>query len=162
MNLLRFLMLLALSVWLGALIFFPVVAQTSFSSLPSSHLAGSVVRGSLIKLHWMGLVCGIVFLACSWTYNRITSGNGRAFNLAHVALAFMLSLTAISQFTIIPRMDVLRAQAGEIANLPAGDPLRTRFDSLHAWSTRIEGAVMVLGLIGLYVTARRLVSVKRV
>jgi Domain of unknown function (DUF4149) len=161
MNFLRFLMLLALSVWLGSLIFFPVVAQTSFSSLPSSHLAGLVVRSSLIKLHWIGLVCGIVFLACSRIYNRITSGNGRAFNLAHVAVAFMLSLTAISQFIIIPRMHVLRAQAGEIANLPAGDPLRTRFDLLHMWSTRIEGAVMVLGLIALYVTSRRLASLRR-
>jgi hypothetical protein len=47
MNLLRFLMLLALAVWIGALVFFPVVAQISFFALPSVHLAGLVVRNSL-------------------------------------------------------------------------------------------------------------------
>ena len=51
MTFLRFLMLLALVVWLGALIFFPVVAQTSFTVLPSAHLAGLVVRGTLLTLH---------------------------------------------------------------------------------------------------------------
>jgi hypothetical protein len=158
MSVLRFLMLLALSLWLGALIFFPVVAQTSFSSLPSSHLAGLVVRGSLIKLHWIGLLCGIAFLACSWIYNQMTSGHGRAFSVAHVAVVFMLGLTAISQFSIIPRMDVLRAQAGEMATLASDNPIRQSFDSLHAWSTRIEGAVMMLGLIALCVTSRRLAS----
>ena len=55
MTFLRFLMLLCSTVWIGALIFFPVVAQTSFTALPSTHLAGLVVRDSLIDLHWMGI-----------------------------------------------------------------------------------------------------------
>jgi len=70
MKLLRFLMLLALAIWLGGLIFFPVVAQTAFSILPSSHLAGEMVRDSLRELHWMGFVSGVVFLASSLLYNR--------------------------------------------------------------------------------------------
>ena len=39
MTFLRFMILLALAIWIGALIFFPVVAQTSFTVLPSTHLA---------------------------------------------------------------------------------------------------------------------------
>src|SRR5205814_1996894 len=70
MSVLRFLMLLSLAVWLGALIFFPILAQTSFSVLPSTHLAGLVVRDSLLKLHWMGFASGVVFLASSLIYNR--------------------------------------------------------------------------------------------
>ena len=65
MSFLRFLMLLSLIVWLGGLIFFPVVAQTAFSVLPTRHLAGSVVGRSLGILHWMGMVSGVVFLASS-------------------------------------------------------------------------------------------------
>jgi hypothetical protein len=158
MNLLRFVMLLALSVWLGALIFFPVVAQTSFSSLPSSHLAGIVVRGSLIKLHWMGLGCGIVFLVCSLMYNRTVFGDSRTLSLSPAVIVFMLALTAISQFMIIPRMDALRAQGGEMATLSADNSIRQSFDSLHAWSTRLESVVLLLGLVLLYVTSRRLAS----
>jgi hypothetical protein len=52
-------------------------------------------------------------------------------------------------------MDTLRASAGEIASIAADNPIRQQFDSLHAWSTRLEGTVLVLGLIVLYSTARR-------
>ena len=155
MGLFRFLMLLALAVWLGALIFFPAVAQISFTVLPSTHLAGLVVRNSLIALHWMGFVSGIVFLACSLIYNRLALGRFRAPAMSHILVIIMLALTAISQFRIIPRMDALRLSAGEIAALPAGNPIRAEFDSLHAWSTRIEGAMLILGLLVLYSVARR-------
>ena len=155
MTFLRFLMLLSLVIWIGALIFFPVVAQISFTVLPSPHLAGLVVRNSLIALHWMGFMSGIVFLACSSICDRVTIGRFRVFALSHILVIVMLTLTAISQFKIIPRMDALRISAGEIAALPAGNPIRAQFNSLHVWSTRIETAVLLLGLVVLYSVARR-------
>ena len=156
MTFLRFLILLSLVVWLGALIFFPVVAQTAFTVLPSTHLAGLIVRNSLIALHWMGIVAGMIFLACSLIFNRITIGRFRVLALSHALVILMLTLTLISQFQIIPRMDALRTSAGEIAALPAGNPIRTQFDALHVWSTRIETAVLLLGLVVLYFVTRRL------
>jgi hypothetical protein len=158
MNFVRFFMLLSLAVWLGALIFFPVVAQISFSLLPSPHLAGLVVRNSLIALHWMGMGAGLVYMACSLIENRFARGHFSAFRPTHLLVFLMLVLTAISQFRIIPRMDALRAASGEIALLAATSPVRMEFDSLHAWSTRIEGTILVLGLVVLYLTVRRLAA----
>jgi general stress protein CsbA len=155
MTFLRFIILLALAVWIGSLVFFPVVAQTSFTVLPSTHLAGLVVRNCLIALHWMGIVAGIIFLVCSMIDNRVTVGRPRMFALSHIFIGAMLALTAISQFWIIPRMDVLRITAGELSLLPAGNPIRAQFDSLHAWSTRIEMGVLVLGFLALYSLPRR-------
>ena len=152
----RFLMLLSLAIWLGALIFFPAVAQTAFASLPS-HLAGLVVRGSLLKLHWLAFVCGFIFLASSITYNRLSLGRARARSASHILIFIMLALTAVSQFRIIPRMDALRSSAGEIASLP-DSPMRAQFDALHTWSTRLEETILVLGLLVLYSTSRRLSS----
>lgn len=77
------------------------------------------------------------------------------FALSHIFIGAMLALTAISQFWIIPRMDVLRITAGELSLLPAGNPIRAQFDSLHAWSTRIEMGVLVLGFLALYSLPRR-------
>jgi hypothetical protein len=88
-------------------------------------------------------------------YNRATQGSFRAMALSHILVLTMLALTAISQFHIIPRMDTLRATTSEMASLPADSPIRQQFDSLHAWSTRLEGTVLLLGLIVLYSTARR-------
>ncbi|HZQ18889.1 MAG TPA: DUF4149 domain-containing protein [Terriglobales bacterium] len=157
MTFLRFLILLTLAVWLGALIFFPFVAQTSFSSLPSDQ-AGQVVRGSLMDLHSIGLTCGVIFRLCSVVYNRTLLGHWRVFAAAHVFVLLMIALTESSQFVIIPKMDTLRISAGEIDILSASDPIRVQFDSLHAWSVRTEGTVLVLGLIVLYSVARRFSS----
>lgn len=158
MTLLRFVIVVALAVWIGALVFFPVVAQTAFSILPSAHLAGLVVRGSLIQLHWIGITCGVVFLICSLIYNRVALGQARAFAASHILVLLMIALTAISQLWIIPRMDLLRISTGEISLLPISNPVREQFDSLHAWSVRIEQAVLVLGLIVLYSIAQRFSS----
>ena len=155
MTFLRFLMLLALAIWIGALIFFPVVAQTAFTDLPSAHLAGLVVRGTLITLHNMAFICGAVFLLSSLIYNRATQGTARALNLSHVLVLVMLTLTAISQFAIIPKMNTLLVPQVAINSLPPGDPVRVLFDSLHTWSTRLEVTVLMLGLMVLYNTARR-------
>jgi uncharacterized protein DUF4149 len=160
MNLLRFLMLLAVAIWLGALVFFPAVAATAFSGLPSTHMEGVVVRRSLLKLHDMGFVCGAIFLICSLIYNRVLLGRARVFAFSHVLIVLMLALTAVSQFRIIPQMESLRVAAGEIDQLAPAGPIRAQFDSLHVWSTRVEGAVLVLGIILLYLTAKRFATTR--
>jgi len=158
MNFLRFLMFLSLGVWIGCLIFFPIVAWISFSMLPSPHLAGIVVRNSLVALHWIGLSGGGLFLLCSVMENLITGGKLRLLRPSHILVVVMLALTTISQFSTIPRMDALRATAGEISTLPADSPIRRQFDALHSTSTHIEEAVLLLGIILLYLTSRRLAS----
>jgi uncharacterized membrane protein len=157
MSFLRFLMLLSLVCWIGGLIFFAfVVAPTAFSVLPTSHLAGNVVGRSLGKLHWIGLISGIVFLVSSLLYSRLTDGTAHVFAVRHVLLCVMLALTLISQFGIIPQMDTLRASLGEVRSVPLDNPERIQFDSLHVWSTRVEGAVLLLGLVVAYLTAQQL------
>jgi len=148
-------MLLSLVCWIGGLIFFAfVVAPTAFSVLPTSHLAGNVVGRSLGKLHWIGLISGVVFLVSSLLYSRFTNGTAHVFAVRHVLLCLMLALTLISQFGIMPRMDALRASLGEVRSVPVDNPERVQFDGLHVWSTRVEGAVLLLGLVVVYLTAR--------
>jgi hypothetical protein len=156
MSFLRFLMLLSLIVWLGGLIFFPVVAQTAFALLPARHLAGSLVGRSLEILHWMGIISGVVFLVSSLLHSRISEGTVHGFAARNLLICLMLVLTLISQFGIIPRIDTLRASIGEIDSVPADNPARLQFNALHRWSTRVEGAVLLLGLAVAYLTARSL------
>ena len=159
MTFLRFLMLLSLVVWIGGLIFFAfVLAPTAFTIpqvLPNTHLAGNVVGRALGKLHWIALFSGLVFLASSLLYSRVTDGTAHVFAARHVLLCLMLALTLISQFGIIPRMDTLRASLGEVSAAPIDSPERIQFDALHVWSTRVEGAVLLLGLVVVYLTAQR-------
>jgi uncharacterized membrane protein len=158
MSFLRFLMLLSLICWIGGLIFFAfVLAPTAFNIpdvLPNTHLAGNVVGRALGKLHWIAIFSGIVFLASSLLYSRFTDGTAHVFATRHVLLCLMLALTLISQFGIIPRMDVLRSSLGDVKAAAIDNPERVQFDALHIWSTRVEGAVLLLGLVVVYLTAR--------
>jgi uncharacterized membrane protein len=159
MSLLRFLMLLSLIAWIGGLIFFAfVLAPTVFAPgvLPNTHLAGNIVGRALGKLHWIAIVSGIVFLASSLLYSRLTDGTAHIFAMRHVLICGMLGLTLLSQFWIIPRMDTLRASVTDFATVPLDNPARVQFDALHVWSTRVEGAVLLLGLVVVYLTASAL------
>ena len=157
MSFFRFLMLLSLVCWIGGLLFFSfVLAPTAFSVLPTTHLAGNVVGRALSRLHWIAIVSGIVFLSSSLLYSRITDGTAHIFAARHILLCLMLALTLISQFGIIPRMDTLRASLGEVGAASIDNPDRIQFDMLHVWSTRVEGAVLLLGLVVVYLTAQQL------
>ena len=157
MSILKFLMLLSLIVWIGGIIFFgAVLAPTVFTVLPTRHLAGSVVSPSLNRLHWTGVISGIVFLAASIIYTRMTTGVAQVFAARHVLMVIMLALTLTSQFAITPKMATLRASMGDIDNVRPSDPARVQFNSLHIWSTRLESGVLLLGLVVVYLTAAQL------
>jgi uncharacterized membrane protein len=156
MSWLRTLMLLALIVWIGGIIFFALVlAPTVFAVLPTRELAGNVVNPSLARLHWIGLICGLVFLLCSIIYNQLRYGHMRLFSASHVLVIVMLVLTAISHFVVTPQMSTLRANMGVIDNVPTTDQRRVAFNQLHIWSTRLESGVLLCGLGVVILTARR-------
>jgi hypothetical protein len=157
MTFLRFLMLLSLVVWIGGIIFLAfVLAPTAFTPglLPTRHMAGSIVGRSLDLLHYMAIVSGIVFLIASMAYSRMTAGTAKPLAARHLLIALMLVLTVISQFAISPKMHAIRAEAGVIDDLPLDSPLRMEFDRLHVWSEKFEEAVLLLGLVAIYMTAR--------
>ena len=147
-------MLLALIVWIGGIIFFAfVLAPTLFGVLPTTKLAGDVVNATLTKLHWMGIISGVVFLICSLVYNWQKYVQARPFMASHVFVVLMLAFTLISQFGITPRMRELRSSPVIMDSVS-----RAEFDSLHASSTRLEGGVLVFGLGLVILTARRVGS----
>jgi uncharacterized membrane protein len=149
---LRAIMLLAMVVWIGGIIFFAfVVAPTLFTVLSSPQMAGGVIGPTLSKLHFIGLVSGVVFLICSLLYNWSQYAQFRVLTATHFFIALMLLLTAVSQFVITPRIRELRARPLSMETVSAGE----QFKRLHVWSTRLEGGVLLLGLGVVVLNARR-------
>jgi hypothetical protein len=148
--------LLALGLWLGALLLFVQVAAVAFGSLPplflnpaeGIHGAGLVVGGTLRHLHYMGLICGVLFLVFSFLLRARVRWHSVVPQAVLVLL--MVLLTAYSQFSIIPRMETAQASVGGsvgIAALPESSPARATFDALHRDSVHVEGLVLILGFI---------------
>src|SRR5580698_6043810 len=146
-TILRTLLYLALIVWLGAEIFFPVIAAISFTTLPDTHTAGLIVGHLLRILHTMGLVSGIVALALlalapSWSIYR-----PRAVLAPMILVVLMMGGTVYSQYGIIPAMDRDRAAAGgAIDALDPSNPVTAHFNRLHVRSEHVEEAILLLGL----------------
>lgn len=159
---LRTLMLLALVVWVGGIIFFSfVLAPTVFTVLPTTKLAGDVVSVSLGKLHWLAYFSGLIFLLSSIVLqiagakreDTATVDRGKLLFATHVLVLVMLALTWISQSVITPKIRDLRIEMASAQGISTEH--RIQFDHLHAWSTRAEGGVLFCGLITVVLTARR-------
>lgn len=146
-TLLRTLLYLALIVWLGAEIFFPVVAAVAFTTLPDTHAAGTIVGECLRILHNVGMIAGIVALvllalAPAWNIYR-----SKSVTAPMVLLLLMIAGTAYSQFVIMPRMERDRIAAGGAIDTRDTASVYTRdFNKLHNRSTTVEETVLLMGI----------------
>ena len=115
----RVLRLLAFAVWMGALVFFgAVVAPTAFRTFGTTEPFADFIGARAYRLAFQA---GLVLL--------------------------MIVLTFASNKLIILPMEHDRALAGGNINIMlSGSPLREDFDARHAWSTRVEGVVVLAGL----------------
>jgi hypothetical protein len=153
---LRTLLYLALIVWLGAEIFFPVVAAITFTTLrPDTHTAGTIVGELLRILHGMGLVSGMVALALLALAPAWAIYKPRAVLAPMGLMVVMIALTIYSQFAIIPAMERDRVSAGgAIQTGDASNPITVHFDKLHNRSEDVEGIILLLGIATVVLVAR--------
>jgi hypothetical protein len=149
---LRFLQVIALGSWMGSIIFFSfAVAPGVFGILASRDEAGAVVGFALGRLHLMGLIAAIVYVVAALGFAGSLKALSKPPALAVLAMFF---LTFASQRIVIPRMEALRVQMGSVAATPTGSPLRVEFDRLHGVSVKMEGAVLLIGLVAMFLTVR--------
>jgi hypothetical protein len=155
-TLLRTLLYLALIVWLGAEIFFPIVAAITFTTLlPDTHTAGTIVGQLLRILHGMGLVSGMVALALLALAAARGIYKPRTV-LAPMALILLMALfTLYSQFCITPAMERDRIAAGGVVDAAdLSNPSRIDFKKLHSRSENVEGMIILLGLASVVLVAQ--------
>ena len=153
---LRTLLYLALIVWLGAEIFFPIVAAITFTTLrPDTHLAGSIVGELLRILHGMGLVSGMVALALMALAPAWGIYKPRNVLVPMGLLVLMIGATLYAQFGIIPAMERDRiAAGGAIDTLATTNPTTADFNKLHHRSENVELGISLMGLITVVLVAR--------
>ena len=150
---LQFVRVNALGAWLGAIVYFAaVVTRGAFAVLPSRDEAGLLVGFTLGGLHLMGLIAAVIFIAASVALTKSVRGFAEP---AVLGVILMAALTIGSQNYVIPRMAVLRSQMGSVDATPANDPRRAEFDRLHRASVDLEGAMLLIGLVALFLTVRR-------
>jgi len=153
---LRTLLYLALIVWLGGEIFFPVVAAVTFTTLqPQTHLAGTIVGQLLRILHGMGLVSGMVALALLALAPAWGMYKPRSVLLPMALVVLMIGATVYAQFGIIPAMERDRiAAGGAIDTSDTTNPNTIHFNRLHNRSEHVEMVILLMGLVMVVLVAR--------
>ena len=151
-TILRFFEFLSLGTWVGSILYLSfVVAPGAFATLGSRDLAGAVVGMALGRLHLLGLLAGALYLASRVALARSLSALGSA---AALLVVLMLLLTLISQYGVSPRLAALRVEMGSVDATPQDNPLRVQFNRLHRASVQLEVAVLLAGLVALFLTVR--------
>jgi len=143
---------LSLSLWLGADAFLSfVVAPGAFVILGSRDAAGMMVGYSLARLHFAGIILGLLFLLARLAR---THDFGSFTNAPALCVVLMVLLTASSQFSVSNRMEALKKEMVSVQNTPETDPQRVEFNRLHHRSVAFEGVVLLLGLAGICLLVR--------
>jgi hypothetical protein len=144
---------LALGLWLGADVFLSlVVAPGAFHVLASRDQAGALVGFALTRMHWGGIICGAIFLLTRAARVRWFSALGSP---AALCVVIMMAATLVSQFTVSPRMAILRTQMGSIETTSADSPLLSEFSRLHTMSISLESVVLLAGITAMFLMVRK-------
>ncbi|HEX4156624.1 MAG TPA: DUF4149 domain-containing protein [Acidobacteriaceae bacterium] len=145
---LRILRLYCLAAWVGGLLFFIVVAGIAFKFLPTPHIAGIVVRNSLLAIHSIGIYAAIVYIISTLALLALQRDSHPTRAIEVVLAVIMLGLTFYSQLSIMPRMETDRLTlGGDITKAPPSAPALHDFNRLHSLSVKLESAVLLEGLV---------------
>src|SRR6266849_4467973 len=156
LSILRTAEFLSLGTWVGGIIFLNFgVAPGAFATLGSHDLAGAVVGMALGRLHILGLIAGLMYLAARVALARSLAALASP---AAMVVILMIVLTLGSQYWLSPRMAHLRIEMGSMDRTPEDHLLCIEFNRLHRVSVQLEVAVLVLGLAALFLTVRERAS----
>jgi len=135
------LLLIAVGLWLGAMVFFAsVVAPTVFGTL-EPQIAGHMIRRVFPRYYLFGLIClSIASLASVFAPN--------ASSWMTVACLLMLGATWYARQVLMPRVNA--ARDAMVARNEAHSP---EFDRLHKRSVQLNTTEMAVCLLLLYVLA---------
>jgi Domain of unknown function (DUF4149) len=148
----RFVQVFALGAWVGSIFYFSAaVAPGTFRVLSNPDQAGALVIFTLGRLHLLGMVAAALYLLAAMGLARSIKGLIRP---EVIGVVVMLLLTIVSQQFVMRRVQVLRTQMGSVAATSTTNPLRVQFDRLHGVSEDIEGSVLLIGLVTLFLTVR--------
>ena len=146
---------LSLGLWLGSDVFLSfVVAPGAFGVSASRDQAGAMVGFALTRMHFGGIICGVIFILARLARTRAV-GNAFAAQ-AMWCVVVMIAATLVSQFTVSAKMAGLRVQIGSIQATAADNPLLAEFSRLHRVSVSLESLVLLAGIAGMFLMVRDL------
>ncbi|MGH8066401.1 MAG: DUF4149 domain-containing protein [Candidatus Entotheonellia bacterium] len=149
---LRFIYLLSIALWIGGMAFFSFMAAPSIFTVLAREDAGKVVSDIFPKYYWQGIICGAIALATS-----VALGVRERWNILlivrTIAIGVMVIGVLYSVVILQPKIQAVKAHMTSVESLSPTDPLRLEFGRLHGRSFSVNAAVLLLGVVVVFITA---------
>jgi uncharacterized protein DUF4149 len=154
---LRYVCLLALTLWVGGLVVLGAIAAPSIfdvidlrQAADGRSLAGAIFGEMLRRFHLLSYGCGGVVLG-GLIARAVLGPRPRRFAFRLALAAVMLAAAAYSGLIVSPRIRQAQAEIGVAASsLPADDPRRIGFGRMHRASAALQIVPIVGGLLLLF------------
>jgi len=158
--LLNILMILALGIWLGSILFFGLgVASVLFAPgmLDGRTEAGAVNSAILARLGVMEVVCGVVVLAGA-LYMAVRGK--RVLNwIVLLCSVVMLATASYNAFQLFPEINAMRVSIGDFdAVASEKESLRSEFNAQHQTYSMLVKGEFAVGVLALVLHVTTLVS----
>jgi Domain of unknown function (DUF4149) len=147
-NVVRFLYLLALGVWVGEIVCFSFVVAPAVFTVLGPARAGEVVSAIFPRYYLLGAGAAAAALLCGLVLRRAATSGWWTVALGCVALG--LAATIWSAAVLHPRAQRLRATLEAAGQAPATD---AAFRRLHGTAVALNGAALLAGVLGLGLSA---------
>lgn len=141
----RTLLLFALTLWIGGVLFFPIVVSEVSHSGAGSHFIGTILGRSFHDLHVEGIWAGVAFLVLLYAARKFKALPNSVLPSVIVTIV-LLVLIVFSQYWIAPQMEHAQIAAAAISNVVSNDPNQVSFHKLHRASEMVEVALAVGGI----------------
>jgi uncharacterized membrane protein len=149
---LRFVYLLSIAFWIGGMAFFSFLAAPSIFKVLPRQDAGNVVSAIFPKYYWQGIICGAIALGTS-----VALGMRDRWNTLLVVRTILIGVMVVGVLYAVvilqPKIHAVKAQIPSFETLSPTDPLRLEFARLHGRSFSVNAAVLLLGVIVVFITA---------
>lgn len=153
-GLLRYVLLSAVVLWIGGIVFFSFIASPSVFKILPREQAGQVVGEIFPKYHLLGYISCLVALTCLMGLRQLASV--KAVGTAMLLLVLMGGIQGTMGIVIGPKVIEARDAVKSAAPGPEKDRLEKQFRGLHGLSMILNLVLLLLGLILLYWLAIRL------
>ena len=149
-HIIRFIHLSSLVVWIGSIVFFSFIAAPCiFKALPRE-TAGDVV-GEIFPKYWLiGYICSIAALLTL----AYMSAYEKSVPVIKISLLVLMTLiTFYSGLAVGNKARSIKAEIKAVEDPTKKESLRAEFKSLHLKSVILNIALLILGIVFLFLTA---------
>ena len=151
----QFLLVLALSLWVGTIAFFSAVVAPGVFAALDRPAAGNLLSHLFPSYYRAGALCGALALAVLLFLFLFDSGSRGLRFLQLMLVLLMLGSTLYAGWILEPEAHRLRQERAAASARIVRDEAERRFQKLHTRSVQLNLAVLLLGVAGLGTLAVR-------